>query len=89
MKKAFCDAARAKQIQDVLGSRSLAFMIVEENGAFMTTCPELDIASEGDTVEESVDNLLEAVELYFLGDEPLRSWKEGHNRLSGTWSAGP
>jgi predicted RNase H-like HicB family nuclease len=53
-------------------------MIVEEDGAFVATCPELDITSEGDTVEESVDNLLEAVELYFLGNEPLRSWREGH-----------
>lgn len=48
-------------------------MLVEENGAFMATCPGLDNASEGDTVEESVDNLLEAVELYFLGNESLRS----------------
>lgn len=45
----------------------------EEMAPYVQACPELDIASEGDTVEESVDNLLEAVELYFLGNEPLRS----------------
>ncbi|OIQ98632.1 hypothetical protein GALL_192900 [mine drainage metagenome] len=76
--KAFCDVARAKRIQDVLGWRSLAFMVVEEEGAYVATCPELDIASEGDMIEESVDNLLEAVELYFLGNEPFPRWREEH-----------
>jgi|GEM_PF-2569099 len=77
--KAFSDVTRARRIRNVLGWRNLAFAIVEEDGAFVATCPELEIASEGDTVEESLDNLLEAVELYFLGNEPFPAWKEGHN----------
>jgi len=28
-------------------------------------CPELDIASQGDSVEEARDNLTEALELFF------------------------
>ena len=31
----------------------------------MTLCPVMDIASQGDTVEESKANLHEAVELFF------------------------
>jgi predicted RNase H-like HicB family nuclease len=28
-------------------------------------CPELDIASQGDSVEQALDNLQEALELFF------------------------
>ncbi len=31
----------------------------------MALCPELDIASQGTTVEEARDNLREALELFF------------------------
>lgn len=31
----------------------------------MSLCPELDIASQGDTIEEARANLVEAVELFF------------------------
>ena len=31
----------------------------------MSLCPELDIASQGDTIEEARENLQEAVELSF------------------------
>ena len=32
---------------------------------FFALCPELDIASQGDTVEEARENLREALELFF------------------------
>jgi predicted RNase H-like HicB family nuclease len=35
----------------------------EENG-FVSLCPEFDIASEGDTIEEAKQNLTEAIELF-------------------------
>lgn len=35
---------------------------------YVSHCPELDIASQGGTVEEALENLKEAVELY-LEDE--------------------
>ena len=31
----------------------------------MSLCPELDIASQGDTVEQARNNLTEALELFF------------------------
>ena len=31
----------------------------------MSLCPELDIASQGDTVEQARENLKEALELFF------------------------
>ena len=39
--------------------------IIEREGAdYVALCPELDIASQGETVEQSRDNLAEAVELF-------------------------
>jgi len=36
----------------------------EEEDWYVSWCPELDIASQGKTVEEAILNLKEAVELY-------------------------
>jgi predicted RNase H-like HicB family nuclease len=39
--------------------------IVEKEGnGFVALCPELDVASQGDSVEQSIANLREAVELF-------------------------
>ena len=42
----------------------LTVIIKKENGKYSSWCPELDVASQGDTVEEARQNLQEAVELY-------------------------
>jgi predicted RNase H-like HicB family nuclease len=40
--------------------------IIEREGAgFISLCPELDIASQGDSIEQARDNLQEALELFF------------------------
>jgi len=39
--------------------------IVEKEGdGFVSLCPELDVSSQGDTVEEATSNLREAVSLF-------------------------
>jgi predicted RNase H-like HicB family nuclease len=45
--------------------RRLAAVIHREGDGFVALCPELDVASQGSTVEEARDNLREAVELFF------------------------
>jgi predicted RNase H-like HicB family nuclease len=45
--------------------RRLTAVIEREHGGYVSLCPELDIASQGDTVEEAKDNLREALELFF------------------------
>ncbi len=40
-------------------------VIEREGDGYVSLCPELDIASQGDTVEEASANLKEAVELFF------------------------
>ena len=45
--------------------RQLAAIIEREGSGYVSLCPELDIASQGDTIEEARANLQEAVELFF------------------------
>jgi len=43
-------------------------VISKEGNLFVALCPELDIASQGPSIEEALLNLKEAIELY-LEDE--------------------
>ena len=45
--------------------RELTAIIERENNGYVSLCPELDIASQDDTIEEARDNLQEALELFF------------------------
>lgn len=42
----------------------LTAIINAEDGGYVALCPELDIASQGDSIEQARDNLREAVELF-------------------------
>jgi predicted RNase H-like HicB family nuclease len=42
----------------------LTAVIWEEDGVYVSKCPELELASCGDTPQEAKKNLMEAVELY-------------------------
>jgi len=43
----------------------LTAVIEREGNGYVSLCPELDIASQGDTVNKARDNLREALELFF------------------------
>jgi len=45
--------------------QKLTAIIEREGNGYVSLCPELDIASQGDTVEQARDNLKEALELFF------------------------
>ena len=45
--------------------KSLTAIIEREGDSYVSFCPELDIASQGNTVREARENLKEAVELFF------------------------
>ena len=40
-------------------------VIEHEKDGYTALCPELDIASQGDSVEQARSNLVEAIELFF------------------------
>uniref|UniRef100_A0A7C2EAD3 Type II toxin-antitoxin system HicB family antitoxin n=1 Tax=Ammonifex degensii TaxID=42838 RepID=A0A7C2EAD3_9THEO len=43
---------------------NLTSLIWKEEHGYVSKCPELGVASAGDTIEEAFANLKEAVELY-------------------------
>ena len=47
----------------------LSAAVHREGPWFVSWCPELDVASQGRTVEEALSNLREAVELYLEGQD--------------------
>lgn len=51
-------------------TRQLTAMIEREGDGYVSLCPELDVASQGDTVQEASHNLREAVELFFETASP-------------------
>jgi predicted RNase H-like HicB family nuclease len=54
-------------------------IIEREGNLYVALCPELDIASQGDSVEEARTNLVEALTLFFeVAEAP-----EIERRLSG------
>ena len=53
--------------------------IEREGAGYVSLCPELDIASQGDTIEDARENLREAIELFFETASPEEiqtRWRE-------------
>jgi predicted RNase H-like HicB family nuclease len=48
----------------------LTCVIEREGNGYISLCPELDIASQGDNVEEARRNLTEAIELFLETADP-------------------
>jgi predicted RNase H-like HicB family nuclease len=48
----------------------LSAIIEREDPWYVATCPELDVTSQGHTLEEAVANLREAVQLYLESADP-------------------
>jgi predicted RNase H-like HicB family nuclease len=51
-------------------TRRLTAIIEREDDGFVALCPEVDVASQGSTIEEARANLVEALTLFFeVADE--------------------
>jgi len=46
-------------------NRQLTAIIEREGDGYVALCPELDIASQGNTIEMARENLREALQLFF------------------------
>ena len=57
----------------------LTAIVEREGDGYVSLCPELDIASQGDTIEQARDNLKEALELFFetASPEEVRQRRHG------------
>jgi predicted RNase H-like HicB family nuclease len=47
---------------DAMKTMTLSVLLNPEDDGYVSLCPELDIASQGDTIEEALANLKEALE---------------------------
>lgn len=57
--------------------KQLIAIIEREGDSYVSLCPELDIASQGESVEDARNNLREVIELFF----ETASQTEIQNRL--------
>ena len=59
----------------------LTAIIEREGTGYVSLCPELDIASQGTTVEEARANLREAIELFFEAADPSEVERRLHSEV--------
>lgn len=50
-------------------TQEINYVVWKEDKYFVSRCINVEVSSFGETIEESVKNLKEAVELYFEGEE--------------------
>lgn len=63
-------------------SKNTYTAILEKEGdMYMALCPELDVASQGASVEEATANLKEAVELFLECAEPEEISQRLHSEI--------
>ncbi|MHB1037397.1 MAG: type II toxin-antitoxin system HicB family antitoxin [Pirellulales bacterium] len=56
-------------------------LVHREGDGYVALCPELDVASQGDTIEEARANLREAVELFLEAASPEEVKDRLHSEL--------
>lgn len=56
-------------------------IIEREDDLYVALCPELDIASQGETVSEARSNLQEAIELFFEAASPDEIQRRLHDEI--------
>jgi predicted RNase H-like HicB family nuclease len=61
--------------------KQLPAIIERDDDGFISLCPELDIASQGDTIEEARENLREAIELFLEYASPAEIKNRFHEEI--------
>lgn len=62
-------------------TQRLTAIIEREDDGFVSLCPELDIASQGSSIEEAKANLLEALTLFFETADPSEVQRRYHGEV--------
>ena len=57
---------------------SYTAILEKEDDLYVALCPELDVASQGETIEEAIVNLREAVELFLACADPSEIQRRLH-----------
>jgi predicted RNase H-like HicB family nuclease len=53
--------------------KSFKYIVYNEGDYYVSQCLNIDISSFGNTVQEAIDNLREAVELYFEDNDEMET----------------
>ena len=64
-----------------MATNSYTAVIEQEGDAYVALCPELDIASQGATIEEAKAHLKEAVELFLECADPEEIQRRFHGEI--------
>lgn len=63
-----------------MATRSYTAIVEKEGSGYVALCPELDVASQGETVESATANLKEAVELFLECADPTEVERRLHTQ---------
>lgn len=61
--------------------RNFTAIIEKEGNMYVSLCPELDVTSQGNSVEEASDNLKEAIELFLESASPSEIQERLHSEF--------
>jgi predicted RNase H-like HicB family nuclease len=64
-----------------VSTRTYTAILEREGDLYVALCPELDVASQGATVEEATANLKEAVELFLETADPQEVVRRLHSEV--------
>ena len=63
--------------------KNMKYVVYKEGKYYVSQCLNVDVSSFGSTVQEAVDNLREAVELYFDDEKSLDEYQAVEETLIG------
>ena len=62
-------------------NRQFTAIIERESSGYVALCPEVDVASQGDSIDQARNNLCEALELFFETASPEEVKKRLHEEV--------
>jgi predicted RNase H-like HicB family nuclease len=66
---------------EAMATSTYTAILEREGDLYVALCPELDVASQGATVEEATANLKEAVELFLESADPQEIKRRQHSEV--------
>ncbi len=54
--------------------KNFKYIVFKEGKYFVSQCLNVDVSSFGETIDEAVQNLKEALELYYEDDQPDKAY---------------
>jgi len=62
---------------------ALKYILYKEGDHYVSQCLNVEVSSFGDTVQESIDNLKEAVELYLEDNDEINTFRAINEAMIG------